>query len=252
MVEIKSMTLKFAKIHKKDKKTGFTLIELLVVISIIALLLSILLPALRTAKDKAKELMCSSNIRSMGLALSMYENDYKGNPPTILWNPYNDRPNYWQGQLAQYLGWQGDIESGFIYATSKARDLAKYPDRMMKVFQCPSVKPKAKFLWGYSYGINRYLWTTQQQSVGKYWRKKSLKTPYKAFYLMDCEYYAVGDPQMAEMWPVHSKKTKNILFSDNHLAVGFQDPYEQYLPNVIGWYDYSLWGETAGGWAWSN
>jgi len=59
------------------RKKGFTLIELLVVISIIALLLSIILPGLRKAKESAKATLCMNNQKQMGLFFAMYsdEND---------------------------------------------------------------------------------------------------------------------------------------------------------------------------------
>ena len=63
------------------KKKGFTLIELLVVISIIALLLSILMPSLKKAKILAKIVVCGSNQHSTGLALSLYANDFNSNIP---------------------------------------------------------------------------------------------------------------------------------------------------------------------------
>jgi prepilin-type N-terminal cleavage/methylation domain-containing protein/prepilin-type processing-associated H-X9-DG protein len=61
----------------KAQKNGFTLIELLVVIAIIALLMSILMPALSKVKIQAKNLICLSNLRQWGIAISMYiqEND---------------------------------------------------------------------------------------------------------------------------------------------------------------------------------
>ncbi len=55
-----------------DAVKGFTLIELLVVIAIIALLLSILLPSLSLAKDVAKRIACSANLRSLGMAAIFY------------------------------------------------------------------------------------------------------------------------------------------------------------------------------------
>ena len=57
------------------RKKGFTLIELLVVISIIAVLLSILMPALKKAKDKARSVICRSNLKQWALPFGMYAQD---------------------------------------------------------------------------------------------------------------------------------------------------------------------------------
>jgi prepilin-type N-terminal cleavage/methylation domain-containing protein len=79
------------------RRSGFTLIELLVVVAIIAIIASLLFPAIGRAKDKGKTTKCASNLRQLGLAVTMYEQDQKYYPAA--WPP-----PLWYTQLQPYVG----------------------------------------------------------------------------------------------------------------------------------------------------
>ncbi|HEY3329988.1 MAG TPA: DUF1559 domain-containing protein [Capsulimonadaceae bacterium] len=71
---------------RTTRKTGFTLIELLVVIAIIAILAAILFPVFATAREKARQTNCSSNLKQMGLATLQYMQDYDETAPIGYWS----------------------------------------------------------------------------------------------------------------------------------------------------------------------
>ncbi|HLK60547.1 MAG TPA: DUF1559 domain-containing protein [Chthonomonadaceae bacterium] len=82
---------------------GFTLIELLVVIAIIAILAAILFPVFAQARAKARQASCSSNIRQLGLAIRMYNQDYDEREPFGGWMPNGIGTWDWQNSTAPYI-----------------------------------------------------------------------------------------------------------------------------------------------------
>ena len=90
------------------KRTYFTLIELLVVIAIIAILAGLLMPALQSARERARTASCVSNLKQFGIHILNYANDF---------NDYAVPTRYWGNKIAQkYMNWSGnsaDVPTGF-------------------------------------------------------------------------------------------------------------------------------------------
>lgn len=113
----------------KKSLNAFTLVELLVVISIIALLLSIMMPALRKARMSARSTICKTNLRSQHLAISAYAANYNGRFPI----------NY-ASKAACLKGWSGQYIPHSMSSISVLLEGDYLPES--KIFNCPVAQQK--------------------------------------------------------------------------------------------------------------
>jgi prepilin-type N-terminal cleavage/methylation domain-containing protein/prepilin-type processing-associated H-X9-DG protein len=108
---------------------GFTLIELLVVIAIIAILATLLLPALTRAKALASATQCKGNLRQLSLGLTMYVHDQNGNFPGHWFVALSEVRSTWHGEVARYLNANGTpyfTRNGVQNCPTQRKDSMRY------------------------------------------------------------------------------------------------------------------------------
>ncbi len=131
---------------------AFTLIELLVVIAIIAILASLLLPVIGRASDKGKSAKCQSNLRQLGIAAMMYDEDNQaypiGYPPADLMG-LTPIP-IWYRQLQPYLGNKETVSGKGVFVCPSSLQKAQAAERMVGL--------REGGFWGYlAYAQNCYI-----------------------------------------------------------------------------------------------
>ena len=207
-----------------NRRCGFTLIELLVVISIIALLLAILLPALGKVRKQTKRVVCSSQLRQQTLGLVYYTENYDGK---VMGVGGPGKP-YWFHLIAPFLGdklYEKDPQAAF--------------EGVMQVIICPSVTERADgqslqrgtanrswaFWWGgigESYAEGSYTINSWLQPSGYY--QVELSDPAHDYYyqkLSDArpDVPMFGDGMWVDAWPRSTDPAPSNSFDGDNGSV---------------------------------
>jgi prepilin-type N-terminal cleavage/methylation domain-containing protein len=244
-------------------KRAFTLIELLVVISIIAILMAIMMPALNKAREQAKLVLCRNNTRQQGLANGLYMQDYDQKFPTadstqadpVYTHPYGEKYADLEYTLMIYGGQIGErgntiyterLLNGYLGLPKNATK--KMQENALKIFICPSddgvvagpnVNPAAfgdrkPTYWdsmgrSYYYNAGANNNNIDQGLWGK--RITEIRNPSRVIHSGDITVAAYSggySPYLEGYW--HNKKENgwaNVLFVDQHveyLQITDRDP----------------------------
>jgi prepilin-type N-terminal cleavage/methylation domain-containing protein/prepilin-type processing-associated H-X9-DG protein len=221
---------------KRDQRSGFTLIELLVVIAIIAILAAILFSVFAQARAKARQAGCQSNLKQVGLAWSMYLQDWDERTP---------------GFTGGYCSFPGDTDPGWACLILPLTPPPKwYPDptkallypylKNAEMAKCSIPTPN---VWGLAnigaYGYNHFylVWGGQKRGTANpiaegtsYVTLSMIKSPAETICFMDYIDMIVypqglGDPSLGKNYGARHNNGWNVLFVDGHVK-WYRDPSE--------------------------
>ena len=218
-------------------KRGFTLIELLVVIAIIAVLMAILMPALRAAKDQARRIHCVANVKTLAMGWLMYKDD---NDDRLVGGNVANEPHMWvhtPGSGATLEQKMDAIKNGALFP---------YVGRTMDVYRCPAdqrLKYPGQFAFrsfSIAGGANGEDWAGSVQAI-KYTDIKNPATKYVFLEDVDPRGYNVGSWVMAFNPP--SWVDPLAMWHKDQGTFGFADGHSE----MHRWHDKSFidWCYTA-------
>jgi prepilin-type processing-associated H-X9-DG protein/prepilin-type N-terminal cleavage/methylation domain-containing protein len=236
----RNLRILLAQMNRR-RSAAFTLIELLVVIAIIALLASMLLPALRRAKDSAKTAACTGNLRQISVAVAMYAADNGSRLPYISPVPPGIPGSQWDVQLMPYLNIRVD----------------DFDSKNSTAYDCPSAEPWESWMaitrvWILDYAYNYWVGRADNWAGSNF--LDGLRDPSHIILIFDgCYDLPANDKGLrthlpwanCNIWPAAADLQRvpyqrhggriNILFADGHVALRKPVGYHWY-PAGAGWH----------------
>ncbi|MBN1342946.1 MAG: type II secretion system protein [Phycisphaerae bacterium] len=205
---------------RTPRSPGFTLIELLVVVAVIALLLSILLPALGMARRISKRTVCGCNLRQIGIALSVYADEHNDWYPTAEKGPRGDvdepnELNWWENRdLLRYLALLPNPQGPSVVTCPSDQE----PDKCVDLHS-GTTRPKGCWV---SYAANTASFGMRRLGAKRGRRRDQVKRPAQAMAFCD----AVRDEHAPHVvgWqgcvnqnvaPRHNDRAQ-LLYLDSH------------------------------------
>ncbi|MFG0249427.1 MAG: type II secretion system protein [Phycisphaeraceae bacterium JB051] len=200
------------------RQQAFTLIELLVVISIIALLISILLPSLAAARSTARRVICMNNIRQLGMSFEMYAEDNHRTWP--------GRAGWGWSTISPWVPNRGVTESVFDVAKGSLYDYA----RSRTIYQCPGWPNPRKLSYSQNSMLNAKPTATRRGQGKDHVKPDFLESPDEFINLVD----EAGHANDGSFIPAeyhnrlnwHHMDTTNFMMADMHVInMPRDDPY---------------------------
>ena len=165
----RALTLVELPAVSRRKCAAFTLVELLVVVAILAIIISMLLPALRSAREAGKSAACKSNQHQIGLGIAVYRQVYRGMyPPYRYPDPWTTSTSTVKHQLygirnfvdGPPTDWDGDPDTGINVPDPTFGFLGPYIQASRKLLTCPAYREFGPWPWPwdppYTKALNSY------------------------------------------------------------------------------------------------